>query len=93
MAVIMPIKFEPCYTMPSKIVNGLLRIESAKEKVMHLPLTPTVLRSLREIARLYTRHYSTMIEGNALNKDQGEDVLKHQGHFPGRERDEHEVKP
>ena len=88
----MPIKFEPCYTMTSKIVNGLLRIESAKEKVMHLPLTPTVLRSLRETARLYTTHYSTMIEGNALNKDQVEDVLKHQGHFPGRERDEHEVK-
>lgn len=88
----MPIKFEPCYTMTSKIVNGLLRIQSAKEKVMHLPLTPTVLRSLRETARLYTTHYSTMIEGNALNKDQVEDVLKHQGHFPGRERDEHEVK-
>jgi Fic family protein len=88
----MPIKFEPCYIITSKIANGLLRIESAKAKVLHLPLTPTVLKSLRETARLYTTHYSTMIEGNVLTKDQVENVVKHQGHFPGRERDEHEVK-
>ncbi len=59
---------------------------------MYLPLTPMVLASLRETARLYTTHYSTMIEGNSLSPDQVEDVLKHEGHFPGRERDEHEVK-
>lgn len=69
-----------------------MRIEAAKERVVHLPLTATVLSSLRETARLYTTHYSTMIEGNALSADQVEEVLKHQGHFPGRERDEHEVK-
>ena len=33
-----------------------------------------------------------MIEGNRLDPDQVEVILKHQGHFPGRERDEHEVK-
>jgi Fic family protein len=69
-----------------------MRIEAAKERVLHLPLTPTVLASLRETARLYTTHYSTMIEGNALSPDQVEEVLKHEGHFPGRERDEHEIK-
>ena len=69
-----------------------MRIESAKEKVFHLPLTSTVLGSLRETARLYTTHYSTMIEGNRLHPNQIEVVLKHAGHFPGRERDEHEVK-
>ena len=69
-----------------------MRIEAAKEKVLHLPLTPTVLSSLRETARIYTTHYSTMIEGNQLDQDQIEFILKHEGHFPGRERDEHEVK-
>ncbi len=69
-----------------------MRIEAAKEKVAHLPLTPTVLASLRETARLYTTHYSTMIEGNRLAPDQVEEVVKHKGHFPGRERDEQEVK-
>lgn len=88
----MPIKFNPNYTITSKVINGLLRIESAKEKILHLPLTPLVLSSLRETARLYTTHYSTMIEGNRLGVDQIKQVLQHEGHFPGRERDEREVK-
>jgi Fic family protein len=88
----MPIKFKPNYTITPKLVNGLMRIEAAKERVLHLPLTPTVLSSLRETARLYTTHYSTMIEGNRLEADQIKVILKHEGHFPGRERDEHEVK-
>jgi len=69
-----------------------MRIEAAREKVLHLPLTPTVLTSLRETARLHTTHYSTMIEGNRLDPNQIEEVLRHEGHFPGRERDEYEVK-
>lgn len=88
----MLIKFEPNYKITPKIMNGLIRIEAAKEKVLHLPLTPIVLSSLRETARLYTTHYSTMIEGNRLEPDQVEVILKHEGHFPGRERDENEVK-
>ncbi len=69
-----------------------MRIEAAKTQILHLPLTPTVLASLRETARLYTTHYSTMIEGNRLEPEQITEVIKHEGHFPGRERDEHEVK-
>lgn len=33
-----------------------------------------------------------MIEGNALSPKEIEKVLKHEGHFPGRERDENEIK-
>jgi Fic family protein len=88
----MQIKFSPRYAITPKIAKDLMRIESAKEKVSYLPLTVTVLHSLRETARLDTTHYSTMIEGNRLDSDQTEVVLKHKGHFPGRERDEREVK-
>lgn len=88
----MQIKFEPNYIITPKIVNCLVRIEAVKEKVSYLPLTTTVLTSLRETARLYTTHYSTMIEGNVLSPDEVEEVLKHAGHFPGRERDEFEIK-
>ena len=48
--------------------------------------------AVSDIARLYTTHYSTMIEGNILSPEQVEELLKHEGHFPGHERDEHEVK-
>jgi len=88
----MQIKFNPTYTITPAIANSLMRIEAAKENIVHLPLNVTILASLRETARLYTTHYSTMIEGNRLSAEQIEAVVKHQGHFPGRERDENEVK-
>ncbi|MFA5999251.1 MAG: Fic family protein [Candidatus Babeliales bacterium] len=88
----MPIKFLPRYEITSKIANYLMRIEAVKEKTMNLPITPQVLASLRETARLYTTHYSTMIEGNRLEPLQIQSILQHAGHFPGRERDEREVK-
>lgn len=88
----MQIKFEPLFKITPNIANALMRIASVKESVLNLPLTATVLSSLRETARLDTTHYSTMIEGNRLEVDQIDEVLKHNGHFPGRERDESEVK-
>jgi Fic family protein len=88
----MQIKFSPQFEITPRIAGALMRIEAAKEKVVYLPLTLTVLNSLRETARLHTTHCSTMIEGNRLDSGQIEAVLKHEGHFPGRERDEREVK-
>lgn len=88
----MPTKFNPLYTITPAIAKSLMRIEAAKGKVSLLPVTPTVLASLRETAKLYTTHYSTMIEGNQLRPDEIKEVIQLQGHFPGRERDEDEVK-
>lgn len=88
----MPIKFEPDYTITPKMTSCLMRIEAIKETVLFLPMTPSVISSLRETARLYTTYYSTMIEGNRLEPQQIKAILKHDGHFPGYERDENEVK-
>ena len=66
----MPHRFKPKYTITPKIMNDLMAIEAVREKVVYLPLTPRILQSLRETARLHTTHYSTMIEGNRLNPDQ-----------------------
>lgn len=87
----MPIKFSPNFVITPHIVQSIIRIEAAKERIVHLPLTPSALTSLRETARLYTTHYSTMIEGNRLQPEQIREILHHKGHFPGRERDEGEV--
>lgn len=88
----MPTNFKPVYTINAAIARHLMRIEAAKEKVAMLPVNPTVLASLRETAKLYTTHYSTMIEGNQLKPEEIQKVIQLEGHFPGRERDEHEVK-
>ncbi|MBX9577624.1 MAG: Fic family protein [Chthoniobacterales bacterium] len=85
-------KFQPNYNITREIAGNILRIEKAKKESIHFPLTPTVLSSLRESAQLYTTHYSTMIEGNQLAPKEVEAVLKKEEHFPGRAREEHEIK-
>src|ERR1700690_870527 len=86
-----PPAFIPKFTIPPRGARALMRIEAAREAVGHLPITPSVLATLRETARLFSTHYSTMIEGNRLTQDQVSKVIEKQQHFPGRERDEKEV--
>ena len=45
-----------------------------------------MLANLRETARLFSTHYSTMIEGNRLTQEQVAQVIGEDQHFPGRER-------
>jgi len=61
------------------------------QRIDRLPIHPSILLSLRESAKLHSTHYSTRIEGNRLTHEQAEQVVAPQ-HFPGRERDEAEVK-
>lgn len=88
----MQINFSPVYQITPGIAKDLMRIEAARQQVALLPVNPQVLASLRETAKLYTTHYSTMIEGNRLDPEQVKEVVKLDGHFPGRERDEGEVR-
>jgi cell filamentation protein, protein adenylyltransferase len=88
----MPTNFKPIYKINSDIAKYLMKIEAIKEKVSSLPINSTVLSSLRETAKLYTTHYSTMIEGNQLKPNEIREIIQLKGHFPGREQDEHEVK-
>ena len=82
----------PNFTITPAIAGGLMRIEAVKQSIQMLPITPRVLANLRETARLFSTHYSTMIEGNRLTQEQVEKVLSENQHFPGRERDQDEVK-
>lgn len=88
----MPLNFSPNYQITAKIANALIRIEQIKERIKGLPITPSVLASLRESAKLYSTHYSTFIEGNRLSEKDVEQVIKNEKYFAGRERDENEVK-
>lgn len=83
--------FTPTFQITPRIANCLIRIEAAKVAMVHLPINPAVLASLRESARLDSTHYSTMIEGNLLTQEEVSQVIAKNEHFPGRERDEKEV--
>ncbi len=69
-----------------------MSIESDRHALTDLPMTQEMLQSLRESARLLSTHYSTQIEGNRLTEAQVKDVIEGGGRFPGRERDEAEVR-
>ena len=69
-----------------------MSIEADRQVIMDLPMTPNMLQSLRESARLLSTHYSTQIEGNRLTEAQVREVIEGGGRFPGRERDEAEVR-
>jgi hypothetical protein len=71
----MPKKFKPIYSITPSVAKSLMKIEAAKEKVALLPVNPTVIASLRETAKLYTTHYSTMIEGNQLKPEESKRSL------------------
>ncbi len=83
--------FEPDYRITPRTATHLMRIEAARQAVEDLPITSSVLAGLRETARLFSTHYSTMIEGNRLAREEVSSLIEQGKHFPGRERDEAEV--
>ena len=88
----MLIKFEPKFSINSKIKNYLKKIEEAKKDIQKLPITVKVLNNLRQTARLVSTHYSTMIEGNKLTQNQVDYVVSSDKKYTKRQRDEYEVK-
>jgi Fic family protein len=84
--------FNPTFAITLAVASGLMRIEAVKQAIQTLPITSRVLANLRETARLFSTHYSTMIEGNRLTQQQVAQVIGGDQHFPGRERDQDEVK-
>jgi Fic family protein len=87
-----PTGFRPRFEITAEIARGLMRIEAAAQAVEMLPITPRAMAHLRDTARLYSTHYSTMIEGNRLTQVQVQRVIGAGEHFPGSERDEDEVR-
>lgn len=84
--------FEPHYTTTARISKALMTIEGCRTAIEGLPITTDVLISLRQSAKLAATHYSTFIEGNRLTEEEVGDVIVGQGNFPGRKRDETEVR-
>lgn len=86
------IPFKPRYKIRPALALDLMRIESAREAVAGLPITPQVLASLRQTARLKATHYSTQIEGNQLEEAEVAKVLAGGKPAGARERDQAEVR-
>ncbi len=83
--------FNPQFQITPSIAAALMRIEAVRRELSGLVIDPRLLISLRETATLSSTHFSTQIEGNRLALPEVKEVLKG-AKFPGRERDETEVR-
>jgi len=87
-----PSPWQPRYALTTRIVNGLMRIQSAKTAVEHTMIPTLAASELRRRARIRSTHFSTWIEGNRLTLAEAEQVIESgRTAFPGRERDVAEV--
>jgi Fic family protein len=82
---------KPNFLITPAIATALMAIEGDRQAILELPINTEVLAGLRHTARLAATHYSTQIEGNRLTQAQVAEALQG-AHFPGRERDEAEVR-
>ena len=81
----------PNFQITPGMTKDLMAIEGVRQAVIELPFDAELLRNLRETAKLLTTHYSTQIEGNRLTQAQVAEAISG-ARFPGRERDEAEVR-
>ena len=68
--------FEPQFTYTDKIVNYIAEIASAKEVISNAKIIPLYDTKLKQEALIRSSHYSTSIEGNPLNLDEVETLIK-----------------
>lgn len=83
--------FTPRFHITPEIAAALMQIEAVRRELSGLVIEPQLLISLRETATLVSTHFSTQIEGNRLTLPEVKAALKG-AKFPGRERDETEVR-
>ena len=68
--------FEPQFTYTDEIVNYIAKIASAKEVISNAKIIPLYDTKLKQDALIRSSHYSTSIEGNPLNLDEVETLIK-----------------
>lgn len=65
---------------------------NSNENIKCLPITPAVIKTLRESAKLQSVHYSTAIEGNKLDQNEVKEVIFDNKKIIGKQKDENEIK-
>ena len=83
--------FTPIFSISKKMATALMQMEASRQKIADMTITPRILATLRESARLQSIHYSTMIEGNRLTEEEVKQVIIASYRIPEKARDEKEV--
>ena len=68
--------YEPQFTNTNKIVKYIAAIASAKEIISTAKIIPQYDTKLKQEALIRSSHFSTSIEGNPLNLNEVETLIK-----------------
>lgn len=82
--------YTPRYTINNALLKHIGTIEAAREIILNAPLLPSWEKRFRDDAIVRTIHHGTHIEGNELNRDEAEQVIRGK-EIIGRARDIQEV--
>ena len=83
--------FKPIYQISNNLLTNISKIEAAKQIVENAPLVPAWERKFRQEAEKRTIYFSTKIEGNKLDFDETDKILKGEEVETIRRRDVIEV--
>ena len=84
--------FKPNFRISPELAGILMEIEAGRQALASIDAPTSVLAQLREAALVDSTHYSTRIEGNMLNRQQVQKVLRGGKVAKERRRDEQEVR-
>lgn len=82
--------FQPDYTITTKILYDISKIEAVEEVIKHAPILPLWEKRFKEEAIVRAVYHGTHLEGNQLQMDEAKDVLMGRDVI-GRPRDIQEV--
>ncbi len=83
--------YAPNFKISPYLMSMLLKIDKLKNEISALTLTEGALKGLRDASIVKKCHYSTLIEGNKLSRQEVAALLYDDKRFPKMERDEKEV--
>ncbi|MFA9289006.1 MAG: Fic family protein [Weeksellaceae bacterium] len=68
--------FAPQFLITNKIMSAISKIEAVEEVIRHAPILPLWEKQFREDAIVRSVYHGTHLEGNQLQKDEAENVLR-----------------
>lgn len=73
------------------MATSLMRIEALRQSIADLNMPVKLMYAMREEVDIDAAHYSTLMSGNQLSRDQVQYIIQHETLLDGLEQESHEV--
>jgi len=83
--------FNPMFAITPETADSLMKIAALRENILALRPTPGVVKTLRDVARIQSAYWSTLLSGYAISLNEVERIARRHGNFSARDRGEREA--